>query len=237
MGKKKQIETLKDFGVWNIAESWDEITLEQFQKIMALTNEEGKTTDIIELLSILTGKDKASVQQLPAEFVDSLLARILFLNQTPQAESSNKIEIDGEVYLVNFLEKMKFKEYVDSNQALKGDAVYATILAILCRKEGEIYDDDFIAEKFDERFEMFNKQPITKILPIIDFFLKLFTASKTTMQDFLTDAQQTANQLLTECENSMKTGGWRNYCSIWGIRTLLKLKKYRKCIAQLSSNS
>lgn len=234
MGKKKQIETLKDFGQWFIPESWDEITLEQFQKIMALTNEEGKTTDIIELLSILTGKDKASVQQLPAEFVDSLLARILFLNQTPQAESSNKIEIDGEVYLVNVMEKLKMGEYVDVNTALEGDKEnYANILGILCRKENEIYDDDFIANKLDDRIEMFKQQPITKILPIITFFLNLYRLSETHSQYCLTEGVEAANQLVQDIENSLKNGDYKKRSLIWRMKTLWKLRKYKKCISQL----
>lgn len=230
MAKKKEI--LYDFGEWNIPEKWEDVTLEKFTKLMSKT--ENGVNDVRDVIAIMADRTMEDVNLLPVDFVESLMARLTFLNKSPEYENKNEIIIDDEVYHINVLEKLKFGEYVDVNSAIQGDNLnYAAFLGILCRKEGEEYDDDFIANKLDERIEMFNKQPINKILPVIGFFLALFATSETCSQLFLTEAEQTTNQLLQETENLWKNMGFRKRYSIWGIRTWWKLRKYKKCMSQL----
>nr|DAH91242.1 MAG TPA: hypothetical protein [Bacteriophage sp.] len=67
---------------------------------------------------------------------------------------------------------MKTLEYVDANMTLKEDSYnFGQLLAILCRKEEELYDDDFIATRLEERTELFNNASIVKTKPLIDFFI------------------------------------------------------------------
>ena len=108
------------------------------------------------------------------------MTHLLFLVTTPEVgESSNKIKIDGEEYIINIMEKLKLGEYVAVDNVIKADkSDYASILAILCRKKGEVYDSKFEAETFEKRKEMFESQPVTKILPLIGFFLNLYIISE-----------------------------------------------------------
>lgn len=232
MKKNKNKEVLHDFGEWNIADNWGDVTLKQFTELMKL-NDNG-IKDVRDVIAILSDHTKEEINLLPIDFIESMMARLTFLNKAPEVNNSNEIKIDGEVYFINVMEKLKFGEFVDVNSAIQSDALnYAAFLAILCRKKDEQYNDDFIANKLEERIEMYNNQPITKILPVIGFFLNLWRISKAPSQASMTEIQQTANQLLTETENTWKNLGFRKRYSIWGIKTYLKLKKYRKQISQL----
>lgn len=112
-----------------------------------------------------------------------------------------------------------------------GDNIPA-ILGILCRKENEQYDDEFIAHKLNKRIDMFNKQPMTKIQPLISFFLHLYLLSKTTTQPFLENQITQLNHILKHTEDSLKhTLGKRRYLN-WQMIKLWKLKKSLKSISQ-----
>ena len=177
MARKKKEEVVKDFGKIKIPTKWEEVTLGQFEKIMKLTGGENKSVDVISLLSILTGQDEDYINSLPASFVETLMAHLIFLNDNPRTydNTASQIKIGDDLYSIHFLEELKFGEYVEVNESIKNDPVdYSSILAILCRKDGEAFDEDYVANKFKRRKEMFQEQPVTEILPLIGFFLKLF---------------------------------------------------------------
>ena len=229
---KRNKEVIMNFGEWKIADKWEDVSLRQFTELMKL-NDNG-IKDVRDVIAILSDHTKDEINLLPIDFIESMMARLTFLNKAPEVNNSNEIEIDGEIYFVNVMEKLKFGEFVDVNSAIQSDSLnYAAFLAILCRKKDEQYNDDFIANKLEDRIEMYNNQPITKILPVVGFFLNLWRILKTPSQACMTEIQQTANQLLTETENTWKNLGFRKRYSIWGIKTYWKLRKYRKQISQL----
>lgn len=175
-----------DYGEIHVPSSWDEITLKTYQRIEEYYETITGDThfNVMDVLDIFIDKDKDYLMSLPSEFLDIILDKLSFL-QTPmkEFEPSNKIEIDGETYMVNVRNKLKTGEYIASDTILKDDKHnYAAILAILCRKPNEIYDLKFENEIAPERIKMFEKQPITKIMPIIAFFLSLYGLSVMTSQ-------------------------------------------------------
>lgn len=192
MKKKKEENIIYDFKKWNVPVRWEEISLKTWSKIQQLyTENEESSLDIIELVSILCNKDREIVQQLPTQFLDTILTHLQFLYVKPSVEQSRPyIEIDGERYEVNIVEKLKAGEYIDINTILKDDKYsYATILAILCRKKDEVYNDTFIAEKLNDRINMFEKLPITEAFPVISFFLNCYLLSEVTTQLYSTVEQ------------------------------------------------
>ena len=163
-----------DFGEISVPEKWEDISLKKYQDISRYySNNEDKT--IIDLLPILIDKDKDYVMSLPEEFLEKILEKMLFLQEEPPVKPSSEIKIGKDTYVINFQNKLKTGEYIATDQAIKGDPYnYAAILAVLCRKEGEIYDSKFENEMVEERTKMFEEQPVTKILPTITFFLNLW---------------------------------------------------------------
>ena len=214
-------ENIKDFGKWSTPKSWDEITLKQFQDIEQIySKEEG---DIRDILHILCNKTKDEVNELPIEFAEKLLQQMTFFNQAPDfGKPSPKIEINGEEYKVNVMEKLKVGEYTAVSTALKADKKnYAAFLAILCRKKDEIYDTKFEAEKFDERVKLFENQPITKIMPIVNFFLTSWYVSASLSQ-MSSVAKEEINRIANELKNSDKIGALKKWYLMRRVKKLAK---------------
>ena len=162
------------------------------------------------------------------------MARLVFLNTDIHPTPKNDITINGERYFVNYTEKLTFGEYVDANTIMSEQPDnHAAILAILCRKEGEVYDDSFVADKMDERMEMFGNAPAKDCMDIIAFFLTLSVNSGKCSQDYLTAAKSQIDQLLEHTRNSVKCGDGRKHSLLWRMKTLRKLKEYRKCLRRL----
>lgn len=232
MAKKKK-ETIYDFGEWKIADKWEDVSLKKFTELMRL-NDNG-INDVRDVIAILSDHTKDEINLLPIDFIESMMARLTFLNKAPEVSNSNEIEIDGEVYFVNVMEKLKTGEFIDVNTAIQSDNLnYAAFLAILCRKKDEVYNDDFIANKLDERIEMYNNQPITKILPVIGFFLNLYRISKTPSQNYINQVQEVTDQLLKDTETSLKHGGYKKLSLKQHMKAWWNIRKYKKCMRQLS---
>lgn len=238
MAKRKEKIVAKDFGSITVPTSWEQITLGQFVKLMRLQEEENKEdVSLIDIMAVLTGTDKKYIYSLPSDFANTIMAHLLFLNKPLKEEPKAEVIIDGNLYKINYMEKLKFGEYTDANTVMANDKFdYASLLAILCRREGEIYDDDYIAEHLDERIEMWNNQPITKVYPLVCFFLTLSALSGKHLQHYMTDAEQVIDQSLTHIEDSLRNGAHKKF-SMRYVKARWKLRKLRKCMSQLSSTT
>lgn len=237
MARKKE-EVVKDFGSIKVPTKWEEVTLGQFEKIMKLTGGESKRVDVMSLLSILTGQDEDYINSLPASFVETLMAHLIFLNDNPRTydHTASQIKIGDDFYSIHFLEELKFGEYVEVNESIKNDPLdYSSILAILCRKDGELFDEDYVANKFRKRKEMFQEQPVTEILPLIGFFLKLFLISRANSQGCLTELESATSQLLQHTNSSVSNGDGGKRSLSWRMRTTRKLKKLNKAMSRMFS--
>lgn len=225
-------EVIKDFGKWNVPTKWDDITLKIYQEIEKYyEDKETKEFDVREVLHILTNKDWDEINALPAEFLDTILTHLIFLTTTPEVgEASNKIVVDGVEYKINVMEKLKLGEYVAVDTVLKADKHdYASILAILCRKEGEIYDSTYEAEVFDKRKEMFENQPVTKILPIVSFFLDLYITLETPSQLY-SQVESAISHIQQTIDSSQKIGVSKRLSLNWQMK---KLRKSLKSIKRI----
>lgn len=218
-----------DYGKISIPTSWDEITLKQFSDIERYYSDKDTKFDARQVLHIFTNKTIDEINELPIEITELLMSKLVFLQERPKdVEPSNKIKIDGEEYVINVMEKLKTGEYVSIDTILKGDKYdYASILAVLCRKKDEVYDSKFEAELFDSRREMFEKQPITKILPIIGFFLNLYIMLEIPTQLSLV-VEEELNRIQKDIEISQRIGASKKRYLKWRMKRLRKLLKSSK---------
>lgn len=239
--KKKKVDIVQDFGRVNIPTKWEEVTLSQLQKLMELqekSKEEKRILSTVDVLGIFTGKDKEYLNSLPAEFIESLLANLAFLSTDMDTKPHDAIVIGDEAYFINHHEKLSFGEYVDANTIMQEQpGNYSALLAILCRKKGEAYDDEFIADKLDKRIEMFDHASCVDCMNVISFFLLLWQQSKKCSQASLTTAVQQADQLLQDIQSSLKNGDGKKPSFLLRMKIYYKLRKYRKCLRQLSSTT
>ena len=217
-----------DFGQWNVPSSWSEVTLKKFQDIQNYYDGiSGETKfDIREVLHILCDKTVDEVNALPSEFLDMILEKLVFLQTQPeQQEPTNKIKINGEVYSIHFENQLKTGEYIAADTVLKNDKNnIALLLAILCRKDGEVYDSKFENEVVPERMKMFEQQPVINILPIAAFFLTLYGQSVMLTQLY-SKVEEAINHTAYSIENSDKIGVFKRLYLKWRITQLQKSMK------------
>lgn len=220
-----------DFGKITVPTKWDDITLKQFQELMKIYNQEDK--DILDILSLFTQKSKKELRQMPSEFIETMLVHLQFMNTKLEVEPSSQIDIDGKIYRINYTEKLKFGEFVDVETLIKEDKYnWAGILAMLCRLEGEVYDDDFIADKLDSRIKMYEEMPINKALQLINFFLKLKLRYITysLRSSTLKEGKEEVESLVQSIRDSLKDGAGTRLNSIYAKIELRKLEKQLRCI-------
>lgn len=223
----------KDFGEWKVPKSWDELTLGKFQELERFYDgdENERKFDVRDVLDLMTDRTKDEINELPIEFTDSLLRKMYWLHEQPQfGKPSNKITVDGETYTVHNENEMKFGEYVALDTALKGDKHnYAAMLAILCRKDGEIFDAKFENEILPSRIEFWKNVSVMKVMPIVSFFLELSSMSLQVSQLSL-EIQEGINHILKHIETSKRNGVFSALYTKWQTRKLKKLQKSIKNI-------
>ena len=227
-----KITVEKDFGEWKVPQSWDDLTLGKFQELERLYDgDEERKFDVRDVLDLMTDRTKDEINELPIEFTDSLLRKMYWLHEQPDfGKPSNKITIDGVQYTVHNENEMKFGEYVALDTALKGDKHnYAAMLAILCRKEGEIFDAKFENEILPSRIEFWKNVSVMKVMPIVSFFLELSSMSLQVSQ-LSSEIQEGINHILKHIETSKQNGVFSALYTKWQVRKLKKLQKSIKNI-------
>ena len=221
-----------DYGSWSVPVRWEDVTLKQYQEIEKYYEDKDKDFDIREVLHIFTNHTQDEINALPVEFLEEIMTHLLFLQTKPEEkEPTNKIIINGEEYFINFMEKLKTGEYIAADMAMKNDKHdYASFLAILCRKKGEIYDSNYEANKFDERKKMFENQPVINIFPILGFFLSLY-AQLQIPSLLYTKVEEAINLIQQNIDNSDKIGVFKKYYMN------LRMKRLRKLLESTNNTS
>ena len=228
-----KITVEKDFGEWKVPQSWDDLTLGKFQELERLYDgdEKERKFDVRDVLDLMTDRTKDEINELPIEFTDMLLRKMYWLHEQPDfGKPSNKITIDGVQYTVHNENEMKFGEYVALDTAMKGDKHnYAAMLAILCRKDGEIFDAKFENEILPSRIEFWKNVSVMKVMPIVSFFLELSSMSLQVSQ-LSSEIQEGINHILKHIETSKQNGVFSALYTKWQVRKLKKLQKSIKNI-------
>lgn len=224
-------EVIKDYGEWKTPRGWNDLSLKMFSDIERYYSDKEKEFDTRDVLNIMCGLSRDEIDQLPIDFVDKLLNELSWLQDAPEyGEARPYIDINGERYQVNVQEKLKTGEYIAVETAMKGDAHnYAAILAILCRKQGEIYDSHFENEVLTSRIELFERQPMMKVMPIVSFFLNLWLVlGKHTL------LYSTAREQVDLTRNHIETLHKNGEISKRSMRSAMKeLRKLEKSISSI----
>ena len=230
-------ENIIDLGEVFVPESWEDVTLKQFieiQKIYEEHNvEDSSQVTFKDLLHILINKDIDFINQLPIEFVDKIIAKLDFLQEPLKCDQpTNSITIGNEKYTVHTENQLKTGEYIAAETSIKADKNnFAAILAILCRKEGELYDSKFENEVLPDRIAMFEQVSVVKVLPIVNFFLNLWIFSRQNFQLCIV-----AQEALDLCQKDIETSAKNGEISKLSTKLLMrKLKKLRQSIKSISA--
>lgn len=219
-----------DFGEVFVPESWNDINLKKYQEIEKYYSDKDKKFDTRQVIHILCDKSEDEINDLPLEFLEMILDKLKFMNEPPSYDKpTNMIEIDGETYIINHQNQLKTGEFLAVDTIMKDDPRnYSAILAVLCRKQGEKYDAYFENEVVEDRIKMFERQPITKILPIVFFFLNLSVVSN--LPSLLSSkVVGEINLTVKNIETLRKNGHLSTFSTKRLIKKLNRLKKSIKC--------
>ena len=226
------MEDIIDLGSITVPDSWEKVTLKQFQEIERYySDKEDATFNVIDVLYILIDKDKDYIMSLPAEFLDIILSKLSFLSVQPEIDNpTNKIVIDGVEYHIDIQSKLKTGEYVAVDTVMKADKHnLAAVLAILCRKDGELYDSKFENEILDDRIKLFEQQPMVHIFPLLSFFIDCCIASQAVTLSY-SKVEEAINHIQENIKNSAKNGVLSRLSTTYATIKLRKLKKSIKRI-------
>lgn len=230
MLKTRRYKTMEDKYKINIASSWDTMTLGQMEA-MVKANEEGLS--ILEIMSILSDKSLEEIQEMPYVIIEQIKDTLEFLSTPPNPSNpSNTVTINGEEYTVNNEEKMKVGEYVAVNQVVDADPyAYSMMLAILCRKKGETYNDDFVANTLEDRIAMFKSLPMTKAMPLVGFFLMSWQLSRGSIREStVEEIKDRADQLAQSIESSLENTGATIFSKMRWRTRLARLRRQIRCM-------
>lgn len=204
-----------------------------------------------DLLRIFTNFDMDKYDILPVELYNSIMSNFSFvLEDMPQWKPSNHLSYNGNEFTINTMEALKVKEYEDAEMILRNNIYdYPSLLAVLCRKVtgtktdnvtglswevNEVYDSEFANKIFDSRREMFAKMPITKVMPVITFFLLRGLECNNLSQNYLTTLAQQLDEVVGNMLDSINSMGLRKWLY---LRQMIKLKKYKKSINSILQTS
>ena len=221
-------------GKYKVAEKWEDVTLLQWQNyVRNASSKEDNSVDIISTLETFSDIPRSVINQIPTDLFESVIGRLKWITEQPDQTPSQSVEINGETYMINVMEKLKVKEYLDLNTVIENDKFnYSMIFAILCRKQGEEYDEEFIADKLPDRLEMFEHMNCVDGMKLIAFFLTCWVELETRFRNSLVvqAIKEDAQKLVESIRTSLKP---MDYIIPSRVRQILTLRKLEKSIKNI----
>lgn len=204
-----------------------------------------------DILRIFTNFDISKYDILPVELYEAIMSNFSFLvEDMPQIKPSKELFFNNVHFVINDMEALKVKEYEDADMVLRNNQYdYPSLLAILCREckgkktdhvtgitylINEDYDTEFANHIFDARRSMFAKMPMTKVMPLISFFLLKGLESNSHFQNSLRMNALHLKEVVENMLDSIKSMGSRKWLY---LRPMIKLKKYKKSIDSILQTS
>ena len=204
-----------------------------------------------DILKIFTNFDITKYDILPVELYESIMSNFSFLvEDMPVMKPSKELYYNDIHFVVNDMESLKVKEYEDADMVLRNNQYdYPSLLAILCREckgkktdhvtgqtylINEDYDTEFANHIFDARREMFANMPMTKVMPLISFFLLKGLESNSHFQNSI---QTLALQLKEAVQNMLDSLNHMGLQKWLYLPQMIKLKKYKKSIDNILQTS
>lgn len=204
-----------------------------------------------DILKIFTNFDISKYDILPVELYESIMSNFAFLiEDMPVMKPSKELYYNDIHFVINDMESLKVKEYEDADMVLRNNQYdYPSLLAILCREckgkktdhvtgitylINEDYDTEFANHIFDSRREMFANMPMTKVMPLISFFLLKGLESNGHFQNSIQTIALQLKEAVQSMLDSIESKGLEKWLY---LPQMIKLKKYKKYIDSILQTS
>lgn len=151
----------------SIPESWDDVTLAQWDQIYRIKPKDNR--ERVAYMARVCNVDPEQLRSWPAEIFNLMVKHTRFIFAANPYAASPEITIDGQRYVIAIEDDLTLGEWIDADEAQKsGERVLASVLSIVCRPAGEEYN----YKNNDKRRDMFEAMPASKVLPLLGFFLQ-----------------------------------------------------------------
>ena len=204
-----------------------------------------------DILRIFTNFDISKYDILPVELYEAIMSNFSFLvEDMPVMKPSKELFFNNIHFVINDMESLKVKEYDSADMVLRNNPYdYPSLLAILCREckgkktdhvtghtylINEDYDTEFANNIFDARRSMFANMPMTKVMPLISFFLLKGLESNSAFPNSLKTIALQLKEAVQSMQDSLNSMGLKKW---WFLRQTIKLKKFKKYIDSILQNS
>lgn len=204
-----------------------------------------------DILRIFTNFDISKYDILPVELYEAIMSNFSFLvEDMPQMKPSKELFFNNVHFVINDMESLKVKEYDSADMVLRNNPYdYPSLLAILCREctgkktdhitgmtylINEDYDTEFANHIFDARREMFANMPMTKVMPLVNFFFMKGLESNNHFQNSIQTIALHLKEAVESMLDSINNMGSRKWLY---LRQTIKLKKYKKSIDSILQTS
>lgn len=186
------IEELEKKEQFEIPDSWDDVTVEQFANIFALNKKE--LTDIeksVEIISILSGIEKDYIYMMSPDEFKKIGEVIEFTNKDVEGNQVDSITVDDCVYyLKSDFDNLTMGEVISLELLLKESggqmlSMMPELLCIFLRKKKDNGKLEAFKKSFMERSEIFKKISITDVNNIFLFFSDGENLSTSNMKESL----------------------------------------------------
>jgi len=168
---------------WNVPGNWNEVSLEQFEKITKLATALGEyKSDIdysIDMFSVITGAPREDLLKMTRAGFESLSKLLQWAEEEIIPSDKDLFVIEGEEWgVLKNLDLLKMGESVSLELVIKEstpDTILTNILPILIRPikivDGKKKLSDFKAEDYEETKELFRKNlTISDVISLRSFF-------------------------------------------------------------------
>lgn len=227
----------------NVPNSWNDITLEEYEKLYLLKPE--TKLEYIQYVADVCKIDAKLLINSPTQLFDIVSNAIQFIFDN-DFEPVNKVERiievieKGEVrevkeeYFISFSDKLTLGEWIDIDSIIESDSEtkLSEMLSVLCRPIGEKYNPDLS----EERKKIFQSLPCDKVLPLISFFLLKKKKSEEILSRCLMVIAQ-ANQFLKDTKNFAQNGvGIKPFPTWQTIRYIFLMRSLKKQLSKFSDS-
>lgn len=193
----------------SVPESYDDVLLGDYETYYRMKRE--TINERIDYVAKVLKVEASQLLAWPIDVYHHAATKLDFLNGDNPYTPSPMMEHKGVTYLIDVQEKQSFGAWIDVEEAQKsGDAVLSTVLSILCRPAGEAYD----SEAAEERQKIFATLPLSKVLPVLGFFLQCSEILELNTRAY-TDIGQALSLLPKSASYFLKRTGGIRLSTIW----------------------
>lgn len=151
--------------ILQVPEGWADIKLGTYETLRKMP--QGNEGERIALIAAICGTTAEFLREAPVDVFNIVYDCIRFIFSNEPLPVNNFIEIDGVKWIVKVEDKLSLGEWIDAEEAQKGDMPLVGTLAVVCRPVGEKYKPEISAER--EAF--FAELSAEDVRPLLGFFL------------------------------------------------------------------